>query len=225
MRKAALHINLNMTFRIWCPEDANKLLTRYKGSDKIRGIIWIAKLFQQGCHYKYLKSIVLERLLNQFGEILGSLQNRVREGDSCEELWLFSKSLGQLNKPNLSEQNQVEVEGFLGNLNVSLSAPNNSELLALSLGQNMDHEVSNTVNDLRLLKGIHNDGCDLSLSLNDSNERESEPTLFPDLTNGKRGHLDQTSKNYASLCFPDSHLLQRQVSPLHYLETIKHRNF
>ncbi|KAL4642307.1 hypothetical protein ACB092_02G006500 [Castanea dentata] len=27
-----------------------------------------------------------------------------------EELWLFSKSLGQLNKPNLSEQNQVEVE-------------------------------------------------------------------------------------------------------------------
>nr|XP_023916987.1 TMV resistance protein N-like [Quercus suber] len=180
-------------------------------------------------------------------------------GDSCEELWLFSKSLGQLNKPNLSEQNQVEVEvrceigyelgnhtdfikwlgvnveciccpqksditylplpsdrngcgsssvlndtelppfqpvcptsygfepglkGFLGNLNVSLSAPNNSELLALSLGQNMDHEVSNTVNDLRLLKGIHNDGCDLSLSLNDSNERESEPTLFPDLTNG-----------------------------------------
>ena len=30
--------------------------------------------------------------------------------ERCEELWLFSKSLGQLNKPNLSEQNQVEVE-------------------------------------------------------------------------------------------------------------------
>ena len=48
----------------------------------------------------------------------------------------------------------------------------------------MDHEVSNTVNDLRHLKGIHNDGCDLSLSLDDSNERESEPPLFSDLTNG-----------------------------------------
>ena len=30
--------------------------------------------------------------------------------ERCEELWLFSKSLGQLNKPNLSEQNKVEVE-------------------------------------------------------------------------------------------------------------------
>ncbi|KAM3755004.1 hypothetical protein ACB098_02G006200 [Castanea mollissima] len=180
--------------------------------------------------------------------------------DSCEELWLFFKSLGQLYKTNLSEQNQVEVEaicrikdynvigsrfvlgnhtdfikwlgvnveciccpqksnitylplpsdrngcgsssvlndtelppfqpvfstsygfepglrGFLGGLNVSLSAPNNSEVLALLPGPNMDHEVSNTVNDLRLLKGIHNDGCD-------SDERESEPLLFPDSTNG-----------------------------------------
>ncbi|XP_075654344.1 TMV resistance protein N-like [Castanea sativa] len=163
--------------------------------------------------------------------------------ESYEVLWLFSKSLGQLKRPNLSEQNQVEVEvefypyepgnytdyikwwgvnveciccpqksditylplpsdrngcgsssvlndtsyglkGFLGDLNVSLSAPNNSELLALLPGPNMDHEVSNIVNDLRLLNGIHNDGCDLSLSLNDSNERESEPPLFPDLTNG-----------------------------------------
>ncbi|KAL4642316.1 hypothetical protein ACB092_02G007300 [Castanea dentata] len=76
------------------------------------------------------------------------------------------------------------LKGFLGDLNVSLSAPNNSELLALLPCPNMDHEVSNIVNDLRLLKGIHNDGCDLSLSLNDSNERESEPPLFPDLTNG-----------------------------------------
>ena len=165
--------------------------------------------------------------------------------DSCEELWLFSKSIR-----NLSEQNQVEVKvrctskgrhlsdqikwlvvnveciccpqksditylplpsdrngcgsssvlndteippfqpvfptsyGFEPGLNLSLAAPNNSELLALLPGPNMDHEVSNTVNDLRLLKGIHNDGCDLSLSLNDSNERESEPPLFPDLTNG-----------------------------------------
>ncbi|XP_065622801.1 uncharacterized protein LOC112030146 [Quercus suber] len=31
-------------------------------------------------------------------------------GESYEELWLFSKSLGQSNKSNLSEQNQVEVE-------------------------------------------------------------------------------------------------------------------
>ncbi|KAF3948080.1 hypothetical protein CMV_025873 [Castanea mollissima] len=69
------------------------------------------------------------------------------------------------------------LKGFLGDLNVSLSAPNNSELLALLPGPNMDHEVSNTVNDLRLLKGIHNDGCD-------SDERESEPPLFPDSTNG-----------------------------------------
>ncbi|KAF3949631.1 hypothetical protein CMV_024526 [Castanea mollissima] len=69
------------------------------------------------------------------------------------------------------------LRGFLGGLNVSLSAPNNSELLALLPGPNMDHEVSNTVNDLRLLKGIHNDGCD-------SDERESEPLLFPDSTNG-----------------------------------------
>ena len=76
------------------------------------------------------------------------------------------------------------LKGFLGDLNVSLSAPNDSELLALLPGPNMDHEVSNTVNDLRFLKGIHNDGGDLSLSLNDSNERESEPPLFPDLTNG-----------------------------------------
>ena len=30
--------------------------------------------------------------------------------ESYEELWLFSKSVGQLNKPNLSEQNKVEVE-------------------------------------------------------------------------------------------------------------------
>ena len=152
------------------------------------------------------------------------------------------------------------LKGFLGDLNVSLSAPNDSELLALLPGPNMDHEVSNTVNDLRFLKGIHNDGGDLSLSLNDSNEREREPPLFPDLTNGfdfgfaqpilelgsgvssgfhfgsssmahacvnddsdfnmvhhrrKQVHLDQTSKNYASLCLPDSHLLQCQVSPLH----------
>ena len=76
------------------------------------------------------------------------------------------------------------LKGFLGDLNGSLSAPNDSELLALLPGPNMDHEVSNTVNDLRLLKGIHNDGGDLSLSLNDSNEREREPPLFPDLTNG-----------------------------------------
>ena len=170
--------------------------------------------------------------------------------DSCEELWLHSKSIR-----NLSEQNQVEVEaiciatdhnfrdfelgnqikwlgvnvecsccpqksditylplpsdrngcgsssvlndtelppfqpvfptsygfepgltGFLGDLNVSLSAPNNSELLPLLPGPNVDHEVTNTINDLRLLKEIHNDGCD-------SDERESEPPLFPDLTNG-----------------------------------------
>ena len=76
------------------------------------------------------------------------------------------------------------LKGFLGDLNGSLSAPNDSELLALLPGPNMDHEVSNTVNDLRFLKGIHNDGGDLSLSLNDSNEREREPPLFPDLTNG-----------------------------------------
>ncbi|KAF3948095.1 hypothetical protein CMV_025862 [Castanea mollissima] len=52
------------------------------------------------------------RLLNEFGKILGILPNRVSEGteESCEELWLFSKSLGRWNKPNLSEQNQVEVE-------------------------------------------------------------------------------------------------------------------
>ena len=169
--------------------------------------------------------------------------------DRCDELWLFSKSLGHLNKLNLLEQNQVEVKitckisgnhtnfikwlgvnveciccpqksnitylplpsdrngygsslvlndtelppfqplfptsygfepglkGFLCDLNASLSAPNNSELLALLPGPNVDHDVSNTINDLRLLKGIHNDGCD-------TDERESEPPLFPDLTNG-----------------------------------------
>ena len=69
------------------------------------------------------------------------------------------------------------LKGFLGDLNVSLSAPNNSELLALLPAPNMDHEVSNTINDLRLLKGIHNDECD-------SDERQSEPPLFPVLTNG-----------------------------------------
>ena len=31
-------------------------------------------------------------------------------GESYEELWLFFQSLGQLNKPNLYEQNKVEVE-------------------------------------------------------------------------------------------------------------------
>ena len=36
--------------------------------------------------------------------------NEIGTKDSYEQLWLFSKSLGQLNKPNLSEQNQVEVE-------------------------------------------------------------------------------------------------------------------
>ena len=79
------------------------------------------------------------------------------------------------------------LKGFLGDLNVSLSAPNDSELLVLlplPCGPTMDHEVSNTVNDLRLLKGIHNDGCNLSSSLNDSDERESEPPLFPHTTNG-----------------------------------------
>ena len=64
------------------------------------------------------------------------------------------------------------LKGFLGDLNASLWAPNNSELLALLPGPNVDHEVTNIINDLRLL------------SLNDSNERESEPPLFPDLTNG-----------------------------------------
>ena len=57
--------------------------------------------------------------------------------------------------------------GFEPDLNLSLAAPNNSELLALLPGPNVDHEVSNTVNDLNHLKGIHNDGCD-------SDERESE---------------------------------------------------
>ena len=56
-------------------------------------------------------------------------------------------------------------------------------LLPLPCGPKTDHEVSN-VNDLRLLEGIHNDGCDLGSSLNDSDERESEPPLFPDKTNG-----------------------------------------
>ncbi|KAK9992682.1 hypothetical protein SO802_027667 [Lithocarpus litseifolius] len=88
-------------------------------------------------------------------------------------------------KPSQDNQNfGHDVRGFLGDLNLSLSAPNNSECLALLPGPNMDHEVSNTIIDLRLLKGIHNDGCDLSLSLNNSNERESEPLLFPDLANG-----------------------------------------
>ena len=67
---------------------------------------------------------------------------------------------------------QPALKGFLGDLNASLSAPNNSELLALLPGPNVDHEVTNIINDLRLL------------SLNDSNERESEPPLFHDLTNG-----------------------------------------
>ena len=56
------------------------------------------------------------------------------------------------------------LKGFLGDLNSSLAAPNNSELLALLPGPNTDHEVSNTVNDLRLLKGIHNDGFHLGSS-------------------------------------------------------------
>ncbi|XP_075654350.1 TMV resistance protein N-like [Castanea sativa] len=84
--------------------------------------------------------------------------------------------------PLLSDRNGCGSSSVLndtsyGDLNVSLSAPKNSELLALLPDPNKDHEVSNTVNDLRLLKGIHNDGCD-------SDEREGEPPLFPDSTNG-----------------------------------------
>ena len=43
------------------------------------------------------------------------------------------------------------LKGFHCDLNASLSAPNNSELLALLPGPNVDHEVTNTINDLRLL--------------------------------------------------------------------------
>ncbi|KAK4587401.1 hypothetical protein RGQ29_024203 [Quercus rubra] len=216
--------------------------------------------FQVGCKFPKLAVCVASRsaeacIGRRFGVFIyvnGSRKydrysNKIQ---SYEILWLFSISLGQLNKPNLSEQNQVEVEvevefdcgnhtdlikwlgvnveciccpqksditylplpsdrngcgsssvlndtelppfqpvfptsygfepglkGFLCDMNASLSAPNNSELLALLPGPNVDHEVTNTINDLRLLKGIHNDGCD-------SDERESEPPLFPDLTNG-----------------------------------------
>ncbi|KAF3951503.1 hypothetical protein CMV_022853 [Castanea mollissima] len=98
------------------------------------------------------------------------------------------------------------LKGFLGDLNVSLPAPNNSELLSLLPGPNMDHEVSNIVNDLRLLKGIHNDGCDLSLSLNDSNERESEPPLFPDLTNGFDFGFAQPNLEFGSSVSSGFHL-------------------
>ncbi|XP_075654343.1 TMV resistance protein N-like isoform X2 [Castanea sativa] len=91
------------------------------------------------------------------------------------------------------------LKGFLGDLNVSLSAPNNSELLALLPGPNMDHQVSNTVNDLRLLKGIHNDGCD-------SDERESEPPLFPDSTNGFDFGLAQPNLDLGSCVSGGFHL-------------------
>ncbi|XP_075654347.1 TMV resistance protein N-like, partial [Castanea sativa] len=139
--------------RIWCHEDANKLLTRNKGSDEIRGIMWcelnpktvtleaeafkkmenlkflivknvqnskelkylsnelrlfewsgynfslpsefcppklvglevsnIANLFEQGCHYKYLRNIQLERC-----------QSITRVPDLCapnlERLYIFN---------------------------------------------------------------------------------------------------------------------------------------
>ena len=132
-----------------------------------------------------------------------------KSAETYEQLWLFSISIGQLNKPNLSKQNQVKVEvkcdiGFydlfeVGNqikwlgVNVEcICCPKKSDITYLPLPSDRNgcgsssvkipsdrnfQPVSNTIYDLSLLKGIHNDGCD-------SDERESEPPLFPDLANG-----------------------------------------
>nr|POF25303.1 hypothetical protein CFP56_35428 [Quercus suber] len=164
--------------RIWSPEDANKLLTGNKGSNKTRGII--CEIIQAGGPLqKFDKLSSLYRIeINNCKELreIPRLPQSIRYVDTekCPSLLPQSSSrlLNQFGKI-LGILPNGDILGFLGDLNVSLSAPNNSELLALLPGPNMDHEVSNTVNDLRLLKGIHDDGCDLSLSLNDSDERET----------------------------------------------------
>nr|POE81866.1 hypothetical protein CFP56_08192 [Quercus suber] len=88
------------------------------------------------------------------------------------------------------------LKGFQGDLNVSLSIPIDLKvhpLIPLPYSSNMDHEVFKTVSDLGHLKEFHNDGCNLSLSLNDSNASECEPPQVPDTSNGsdfRFGQLD-----------------------------------
>ena len=65
------------------------------------------------------------------------------------------------------------LKGFHGDLNLSLSVPNDPELLPLiplPYDSNMDHEVSNTVSDLG----------HLSLLANVSEAEKREPPLVPD---------------------------------------------
>ena len=79
------------------------------------------------------------------------------------------------------------LKGFNGDLNVSLSVPSDSEvhrLIPLPYGSNMDHQAFNTVRNLESLRGFHDDGYYLSLSLNDSDAGEREPHLVPNTTNG-----------------------------------------
>ena len=56
---------------------------------------------------------------------------------------------------------------------------------------NMYHEAFEIVSDLGHLKDFHNDGYDLSLSLNDSDASEWEPPQVLDTSNGSNFGLSQ----------------------------------
>ena len=86
------------------------------------------------------------------------------------------------------------LEGFQGDLNMSLSIPIGPEVhpsIPLPYSSNMDHKAFETVSDLGHLKDFRNNGYDLSLSLNDSDASEREPPQVPDTSNGSNFGLDQ----------------------------------
>ena len=79
------------------------------------------------------------------------------------------------------------LKGFQGDLIMSLSIPIDPEvhpLIPLPYSSNMDNEAFKTVSDLGHWKDFHNDGYDLSLSLNDSDASDREPPQVPDTSNG-----------------------------------------
>ena len=86
------------------------------------------------------------------------------------------------------------LKGFHGDLNMSLSITIDLKvhpLIPLPYSSNMDHEAFETVSDLGHLKDFCNDVYDLSLSLNDSDARVSEPPQVPDTSNGSNFGLGQ----------------------------------
>nr|XP_023892071.1 TMV resistance protein N-like [Quercus suber] len=134
----------------------------------------------------------------EIGENIGNLPNKECEGARGDILMDIGPSTrfshqssnneGVLGLSMEKTKNEFEsgMKGFHGDLNLSLSVPNDPELLPLlplPYDSNMDYEVSNAVSDLGHLKDFHNDGRNLSLLANVSEAEKREPPLVTDTAN------------------------------------------